>query len=54
MHSGFLGENWEKEYEGLNEGDPMYFDKLRIYLTYFRGRTATPVNVFGAGGARPG
>jgi uncharacterized protein YndB with AHSA1/START domain len=47
VHSGFLGENWEKEYEGLSEGDPMYFDKLRIYLTYFRGRTATPVNVFG-------
>ena len=52
VHSGFLGENWEKEYEGLSEGDPMYFDKLRIYLTYFRGRTATPVNVFGPGGAR--
>jgi uncharacterized protein YndB with AHSA1/START domain len=47
VHSGFLGENWEKEYEGLSEGDPMYFDKLRVYLTYFRGRTATPVNVMG-------
>jgi uncharacterized protein YndB with AHSA1/START domain len=48
VHSGFLGDNWEKEYEGLSEGDPMYFDKLRVYLTYFRGRKATPVNVFGA------
>jgi uncharacterized protein YndB with AHSA1/START domain len=47
VHSGFLGENWEKEYEGLSEGDPMYFDKLRVYLTYFRGRIATPVDVFG-------
>ncbi|HEX6332194.1 MAG TPA: SRPBCC domain-containing protein [Actinomycetota bacterium] len=47
VHSGFLGENWEAEYEGLSEGDPMYFDKLRVYLTHFRGRTATPVNVFG-------
>ena len=47
VHSGFLGDNWEKEYEGLSEGDPMYFDKLRVYLTHFRGRTATPVNVFG-------
>jgi uncharacterized protein YndB with AHSA1/START domain len=47
VHSGFLGENWEREYEGLSEGDPMYFDKLRVYLTYFPGRTATPVNVFG-------
>ena len=42
VHSGFLGDNWEKEYEGLSEGDPMYFDKLRVYLTYFRGRKATP------------
>jgi uncharacterized protein YndB with AHSA1/START domain len=47
VHSGFLGDNWETEYEGLSEGDPMYFDKLRVYLTYFRGRSATPVNVFG-------
>jgi uncharacterized protein YndB with AHSA1/START domain len=47
VHSGFLGENWEAEYEGLSEGDPMYFDKLRVYLTYFRGRRATPVMVFG-------
>ena len=47
VHSGFLGDNWEKEYEGLSEGDPMYFDKLRVYLTHFKGRTATPVNVFG-------
>ena len=47
VHSGFLGENWEAEYEGLSEGDPMYFDKLRVYLTYFRGRPATPVSVFG-------
>ena len=47
VHSGFLGDNWEKEYEGLSEGDPMYFDKLRVYLTHFRGRTATPVSVFG-------
>ena len=47
VHSGFLGDNWEAEYEGLSEGDPMYFDKLAQYLTYFRGRMATPVNVFG-------
>jgi uncharacterized protein YndB with AHSA1/START domain len=47
VHSGFLGENWEKEYEGLSEGDPMYFDKLRVYLTYFRGRLATSASVFG-------
>jgi uncharacterized protein YndB with AHSA1/START domain len=47
LHNGFLGDNWEAEYEGLSEGDPMYFDKLAKYLTYFRGRIATPVNAFG-------
>jgi uncharacterized protein YndB with AHSA1/START domain len=47
VHSGFLGDNWEAEYDGLKEGDPVYFDKLVQYLTHFRGRTATPVNVYG-------
>ena len=46
-HSGFLGsEHWEAEYEGMSEGDPVYFDKLVEYLTYFRGRSAIPVDVF--------
>jgi uncharacterized protein YndB with AHSA1/START domain len=47
VHSGFLGDNWEAEYDGLKEGDPAYFHKLAQYLTYFRGRTATPVEVYG-------
>ncbi|MCI0633883.1 MAG: SRPBCC domain-containing protein [Actinobacteria bacterium] len=47
VHSGFLGDDWEAEYDALREGDPMYFDKLAKHLTYFRGRIATPVNVFG-------
>lgn len=48
-HSGFLGsEHWEAEYEGMSEGDPIYFAKLAEYLTFFKGRTATPVNVFEA------
>jgi uncharacterized protein YndB with AHSA1/START domain len=48
VHSGFLaGDDWETEYEALRKGDPMYFDKLAEYLTYFRGRTATPVDVYG-------
>jgi uncharacterized protein YndB with AHSA1/START domain len=47
VHSGFLGDNWEAEYDALKEGDPAYFHKLAQYLTYFRGRTATPVNVYG-------
>jgi uncharacterized protein YndB with AHSA1/START domain len=45
-HSGALGADWEAEYEGMSEGDPMYFQKLAEYLTHFRGRTAVPVNVF--------
>jgi uncharacterized protein YndB with AHSA1/START domain len=47
VHSGFLGDNWEAEYDGLKEGDPAYFHKLGQYLRYFRGRTATPVEVYG-------
>jgi uncharacterized protein YndB with AHSA1/START domain len=48
VHSGALaGEDWEAQYEGMSEGDPMYFLKLAEYLTYFRGRIAVPVNVYG-------
>jgi uncharacterized protein YndB with AHSA1/START domain len=46
-HSGFLGDDWEAEYEGMSEGDPMYFHKLAQYLTYFRGRSATPIDAYG-------
>jgi uncharacterized protein YndB with AHSA1/START domain len=48
VHSGFLaGDGWETEYEALKSGDPMYIHKLAQYLKYFRGRTATPVDVYG-------
>lgn len=48
VHSGFLpGDDWEKEYEALKDGDPMYIHKLAQYLKYFRGRTAVPVDVYG-------
>ena len=47
IHSGMLGDDWEAEYEGMSEGDPMYFRKLLEYLTYFSGRYATPVDAFG-------
>jgi uncharacterized protein YndB with AHSA1/START domain len=47
VHSGFLGDDWEAEYEGLSEGDPMYLDKLGQYLRYFRGWHATPVGAWG-------
>lgn len=48
VHSGALaGDDWEAQYEGMSEGDPVYFLKLGEYLTYFRGRAAVPVNVYG-------
>lgn len=48
VHSGFLpGDDWETEYEALRSGDPMYIHKLAQYLKYFRGRTATPIDVYG-------
>jgi uncharacterized protein YndB with AHSA1/START domain len=47
VHSGMLGGDWEAEYDAMREGDPMYLHKLVQYLTYFQGRFATPVDVFG-------
>jgi uncharacterized protein YndB with AHSA1/START domain len=47
IHSGMLGDNWEKEYEAMNEGDTAYFHKVGQYLTYFFGRKATPVETYG-------
>ena len=43
VHSGFMGDDWEAEYEALSKGWGMYLDKLAEYFTYFRGRSATPV-----------
>jgi uncharacterized protein YndB with AHSA1/START domain len=49
VHSGFLaGDNWEEEYDALRNGNPLYLRSLKQYVEHFRGRTATPVNVFGA------
>jgi uncharacterized protein YndB with AHSA1/START domain len=48
VHSGFLGgDDWETEYAAMNEGDPMYFQKLVEYVTYFSGRFATPIDAHG-------
>jgi uncharacterized protein YndB with AHSA1/START domain len=48
LHTGVLGgDDWAAEYEAMGEGDPMYFNKLAQYVTYFLGRTATPVDAFG-------
>jgi uncharacterized protein YndB with AHSA1/START domain len=46
-HAGMLGDDWEAEYEAMQEGDPAYVFKLHQYLTYFRGRYATSVEVVG-------
>ncbi|HEY1330521.1 MAG TPA: SRPBCC domain-containing protein [Actinomycetota bacterium] len=46
-HRGMLGEDWEAEYEAMQQGDAMYLDKLVQYLNHFRGRFAIPVEAFG-------
>jgi len=46
VHSGFMGDDWEAEYEALGKGWGMYLNKLAEYFTYFRGRRATPVFAF--------
>lgn len=39
VHSGFLADDdWEAEYEALNEGDAMYLHLLGAYARWFRGR----------------
>jgi uncharacterized protein YndB with AHSA1/START domain len=46
--SGFLpGDDWEAEFDAMTKGGEMYFRTLVHYLTYFAGRTATPVTAFG-------
>jgi uncharacterized protein YndB with AHSA1/START domain len=47
VHSGMLGDDWEAEYEGMSEGDPMYFRKLLEYVAHFSGRFATPIEALG-------
>jgi uncharacterized protein YndB with AHSA1/START domain len=47
VHSGMLGGDWEAEYEAMSEGDPIYFQKLVEYITYFSGRFAVPVDAQG-------
>jgi uncharacterized protein YndB with AHSA1/START domain len=40
VHSGFLGDNWEAEYDALSVGDRVYLRKLGVYLQRFAPRTA--------------
>ena len=44
VQSGMLGDDWESEYDALNEGDAMYLHAMAQYVTYFRGRPATYVS----------
>ena len=46
VHSGFLGEDWESEYEALAEGDPMYIHQLAEYVRFFRGRPVAIIEHF--------
>ncbi|MEU7833853.1 SRPBCC domain-containing protein [Nonomuraea sp. NPDC049129] len=41
VHSGFLGDDWESEYDALKIGDLQYLRKLAAYLKHFRGRIST-------------
>jgi len=46
--SGFLpGDDWEDEFEAMTAGGALFFRTLVEYVTYFAGRTAVPVTVFG-------
>jgi uncharacterized protein YndB with AHSA1/START domain len=54
VHSGMLGDDWEAEYEGMSEGDAMYFGKLLEYVTHFSGRFATPVDAQGPNAGEDG
>jgi uncharacterized protein YndB with AHSA1/START domain len=48
VHSGFLGDDWNAEYEGMtSHGWDMYLHTLAQYLRYFPGRPATYVEAEG-------
>lgn len=46
VHSGFLADDWESEYDALNEGDFMYLHLLAQYVTHFLGRPVTAVSAW--------
>ena len=51
VQSGVLGDDWETEYDALDNGWDMYLHQLGQYLRFFRGRPATPVTAMGPGAA---
>ena len=50
VQNGFLGDNWEAEYNSMSGGWDHYFHTLGEYLRYFFGR---PVTFVLAGGPQP-
>jgi len=46
VHSGLLADDWESEYDALDEGDLMYLHLLAQYVTHFRGRPTTAVTLY--------
>lgn len=40
VHNGFLGDDWEQQYDALKVGDRKYLEKLAAYVRHFPGRTA--------------
>jgi uncharacterized protein YndB with AHSA1/START domain len=46
VHSGFLADDWESEYDALDEGDFMYLHQMAQYVTHFRGRRATVISLW--------
>ena len=46
VHRGFLGDDWESEYDALSEGDPMYLHQLVQYIRFFRGRPVAVIEHF--------
>jgi uncharacterized protein YndB with AHSA1/START domain len=41
VHSGFMTDDWEEQYDAVKAGDRMYLYKLASYLRFFPGRTAS-------------
>jgi uncharacterized protein YndB with AHSA1/START domain len=41
VHSGFLADDWEEQYDAVSAGDGIYLHKLASYLRFFPGRTAS-------------
>lgn len=41
VHNGFLGDDWEAEYDALSRGDRMYLRKLAVYLAHFPDRVSS-------------